>query len=67
MDYVKHRKTVEDQASPILVIGSRAFEGNFATSSKDWDLIIPHSSLVTFVDRMFRSKKRLDKDFKVLN
>jgi hypothetical protein len=37
----------EENAKPLQLIGSRAFENNFEISSKDWDVIIPHSTLLS--------------------
>ena len=49
---VQRRKRTEDQASPILLIGSRADKHDFGISTKDWDLNIPHSTLLTLMERM---------------
>jgi hypothetical protein len=50
---VQRRKHTEEQASPILLIGSRADSHDFGISTKDWDLIIPHSTLITLMQHHY--------------
>lgn len=50
-EFVQHRKQLEDKAQPILLMGSRAFSSDFNFSDKDWDLVVPHQTLITLIKR----------------